>query len=148
MGILVENRSASSDIIGFFDNTFTNGVPVLGAIIDTVEFPQGVTFAPTRVGSNIVVVVFTFTIDESDDSGMAGATPISADRMTGALSDIELANNNNEGDFLNAIGVFNTLRFIRMSVTSDEDTDSEFTVMAYVRATNRDKAVVNDVIVV
>lgn len=142
MGILVENRSATHDELVFIHPiSVTEDNPHLGNIVDTQGMSEGLTFVPVAfdlgVGED-----YTFVINESDDSSMAGATPIDADRLVGELSDITFGNDSVEDSFLNAIGVFNTLRFIQVIGTSTNNTQG--TVFVLIRDNEEIKPVVND----
>lgn len=147
MGILIENRSPTTDTVAFFENMYTADILVPGFVLDTLDFPAGITFVPVRVGSAIEVNTFSFALEEDDDEAMSNPNFIDDDRLVGSLSDIEITSNILPGDFLNAIGVFNTKRFIRILVSAESDTEA-FSIIVYARGTNNNQAVVNDVIIV
>lgn len=144
MGILVENRSPTKDFLTFL-HEISDTNPHSGSIIDTQGMSKGLTFVPwgDDIGGS---ENYTFVINESDESDMAGATPIDNNRLVGSLDDIIITGTTGEGEFLNVIGVFNTLRFVQIVGTSTDGTTGE--VWVYSRSNEDDQPVVNSVIIV
>jgi len=143
MGILIENRSPTRDELIFKHSIrVANPNPHAGFIIDTQGMSAGVTFVPAAIalggGED-----YTFVLNESDDSAMSGATPVDAARLVGSLSDITFTTSSVEDEFLNAIGVFNTKRFVQLVGTSIDGTQG--TVFVLIRSIEENQAVVNEV---
>ena len=59
---------------------------------------------------------YTLKLEESDDSGMAGAVDIPAAKLIGSLPAVAAATV--DGAALGKVGVFSNLRYIRVSIVS------------------------------
>ena len=133
MGVLIENRSQTRDQITIIHEIIGGDVaPHAGSIIDTANYPAGVSFIV--VAFNLETTdLYTFIIEESDDSAMSGAMPIETARLTGEISELNHLNTNNiQGNFVNAIGIVNTLRYVKLTGQATVDGTSG-TVIAMVR---------------
>ena len=116
MSIVTDNRSPTADFL-VFKHEISGAESHDGTIIDTAEFQNGVSFVPLADGLG-EGEDYSFVINESDDSGMSGATAVSSDRIIESLSDLNKTADDAEGDFLAAVGIVNTLRFVRITGTS------------------------------
>lgn len=90
-----------------------------GAILDTANFELGLMFA-------LALTVFSagqadLLIQESDDSGMSGATTVSGDQLIGSLPSLTAVNAN--GSEYATVGVISNKRYIRASVVSTDSAD-------------------------
>ncbi len=137
MPVLIENRSPTEDILALLHSITDTSINV-GAIIDVLSFDGGVTFVPV---SAISTGTYAFTIQESDDSGMANANVIDDKNLIGTLGQINKTSFDPPGDFLNVLGLINVKRFIRISGQSS--TGDPGVVSVAVRAANNARAVVN-----
>lgn len=143
MGVLIENRSPTRDEVVLI-HTVTDENPHQGAIIDTSTYTAGVTFVATAILLQSLVV-YTFLIEESDDSGMSGATTVEDARLTAPISEMTRqgsTRNDVEGSFLNAVGVVNVKQFIRITGTATV-TGLSGQVTVYAREINDSKPVEN-----
>ena len=108
--LVAVNREISS-------NTTTNG-----AIIDIMGNMNGPVFTSQAIaytdGS------YQFKIFESDDSAMADATEVIPDQIVGDLADLSITSGPaTEGSVIKRVGVFDTKRYVRLSVVSTDVTD-------------------------
>ena len=95
------------------ENVTGNGT-VTGGILDTADFDLGVMFA--LMALNFTDGVHTLLIEESDDSGMAGATVVAGDQLIGTLPAATAATA--EGAKVGTVGVISHKRYLRSSVVS------------------------------
>ena len=118
---VIENRSNTRDEVPFIhDISDTN--PHVGSIIDTARYPSGVTFVGYASGLN-AAEIYTFSLAQSEDSGMSGAINVATSQLTSPITDLnrESGNprlNDTEGQFLNAVGITSTQRFIQLTGTA------------------------------
>lgn len=98
----------NADIVS---NTTTNGF-----IIDTAHFDGGIMFAFAAV--TWVDGTYTPVLEESDDSGMAGANDISDDNLIGTEAGAVLTALTALGDIEPTIGIFGTKRYVRVKIVS------------------------------
>ena len=99
-----------------------------GAIFDTADYELGFSVllsAPVWVDGT-----YTLKLEESDDSGMAGAVDIPAAKLIGALPVV--AAETVDGAALGKVCVFSNLRYIRVSVVSTAFAASGATIRATV----------------
>lgn len=85
-----------------------------GAILDTADFELGLMF-----GLDITAFTdgtYTLALQESDDSGMAGAVAITGDKLIGTLPVATAATA--QGADLGTVGVISNLRFVRAQIVS------------------------------
>ncbi len=121
MGVLIENRSQTLDRVALI-HTVTDTSIQVGIAVDTAVNVQGVTFV-VEARNLQANEVYEFLIEEDDDSGFSNPNTVESARLTGPISDLtrSIANglvNDAEGRFLNAIGVVNVKRFVRISGTA------------------------------
>jgi len=102
---------------GSYDVISTDTTTV-GAIFDTADYELGFSVfisAPAWVDGT-----YTLKLEESDDSGMAGAVDIPAAKLIGSLPAVSALTA--DGAALDKVGVFSNLRYIRVSVVSTSTT--------------------------
>lgn len=92
----------------------TSNTTTVGAILDTADFELGLMF--TLYVADFTDGTYTLLLEESDDSGMAGAVTIPTDKLIGLLPAASAASAS--GSILGKVGVFSNLRFVRASVVS------------------------------
>lgn len=100
----------------------------VGAIFDTADYELGFSClisAPVWADGT-----YTLKLEESDDSGMAGAVDIPAEKLIGTLPVVAAATV--DGAALGKVGVFSNLRYIRVSVVSTDFSASGATIMTTV----------------
>lgn len=94
-----------------------------GSIIDTKDMDPGLMFilsAPVYTSGD-----FALLLEESDDSGMVGATAITGDQLLGSLGVITAATTD-----LPTTGVISVKRYVRASVVSSNTPDATVSVVA------------------
>lgn len=85
-----------------------------GAILDTADFELGLMFL---AGATIYVDgTYVLLIEESDDSGMAGADVITGDKLIGPLPSVSAVTS--DGEVFQTVGVISNKRYVRASVVS------------------------------
>lgn len=99
-----------------FSAAISSDTTTNGAIIDTAKYELGLTF-------NVAAAAwtdgtYTFTLEESDDSGMSGAVDIDDSKLIGTEAGLTISAAETQGDILGSIGVFSNLRYVRLKVTS------------------------------
>ncbi|MEE9223039.1 MAG: hypothetical protein V3V40_06240 [Nitrosomonadaceae bacterium] len=106
---------------------------ITGAIIDTANFELGLMFSVnvTTFGAGETI---TLILEESDDSGMSGATVISGDQLIGALPVLTAVVA--EGATLETVGVISNKRFVRASISTVTTNSSTIVVAATQKAEN------------
>lgn len=87
-----------------------------GGIIDTADFERGLMFNMGIVG--FTDGVYDVVIEESDDSGMAGAVAVTGDKLIGTLAGMSLNAESVNLDVLPSIGVISNLRYVRINVVA------------------------------
>lgn len=100
----------------------------VGAIFDTADYECG--FSALLSAPVWVDGTYTLKLEESDDSGMAGAVDIPAVKLIGALPVVAAATV--DGAELGKIGVFSNLRYIRVSIVSTDFAATGATIRATV----------------
>lgn len=98
---------------GLYDVISTNTTTV-GAIFDTAHYELGFSVflsAPAWTDGT-----YTLKLEESDDSGMAGAVDIPSAKLIGALPAVSAATV--DAAVLGKVGVFSNLRYVRVSIVS------------------------------
>jgi len=110
----VDRRNDFVPIVGFNQN-ITTDTTTNGAIIDTAN-----TRGNTYTLSSPVFTQGTFTpvLEESDDSGMAGATDIADINLLGTEAGAVITDAAAEGAKFGSIGFFGTKRFVRLKIDS------------------------------
>ena len=108
----------------------TTDTTTLGAIIDTKDFDGGFmyTLASTVFGAG----TYTPIIEESDDSGMSGATDVADINLIGTEAGAVIDALTGAGEVLKSIGVFGTKRFLRLKILSASTTTT--TIVAFAHA--------------
>ncbi len=99
------------EVLALDQQVFASDTDTAGNIIDTQGFES----------ANIILGLGTVTtgditinkVQESADSGMAGATDIPAARILGTLTTLDTANT------ITIIGIVSTLRYIQVTYTTD-----------------------------
>ncbi len=101
-----------------------------GAIIDTKDFDGGYmyTIASTVFGAG----TYTPIIEESNDSGMSGATDVADINLIGTEAGAAITALTASGANLVSIGVFGTKRFLRLKILSASS--STTTIVAFAHA--------------
>jgi len=87
-----------------------------GAIIDTKDFDKGIVF--TLLCSAYTDVTYTPVLEESDDSGMSGATDVPDANLIGTEAGAALSAVTASSATLNSIGAFGTKRYLRLKIVS------------------------------
>lgn len=103
-----------------FTSTITSNTTTLGAILDTADFELGLMFG--MFAATFATGNFELVLEESDDENMAGAVPITGDKLIGALP--ILTAGTVEGTQLSTVGVISNLRFVRPTIVSTGVTGS------------------------
>jgi len=87
-----------------------------GAIIDTKDFDKGVKFdiLSTIYGAG----TYTPVLEESDDSGMSGATDVPDANLIGTEAGAAISAVSASGANLASIGAFGTKRYLRLKIAS------------------------------
>jgi len=86
----------------------------VGAIFDTADFELG--FSVLLSCPAWTDGTYTLKLEESDDSGMAGAVDVPAAKLIGSLPAVSAETA--DGGLLGKVGVFSNLRYIRVSIVS------------------------------
>lgn len=90
----------------------------VGAILDTANFDLGVMLSVLCTA--YTDGTYTLLLEESDDSGMAGATTVTTEQLIGSLPALSaLTANNVQAE---TVGFFSTKRYIRVSIVSTATT--------------------------
>lgn len=100
-----------------FKASITTDTTTAGAIIDTADFDGGVmyTLLTTVYGAG----TYTPLLEESDDSGMSGATAVADANLIGTEAGAALGTAvTASGAVLNSFGCFGTKRYLRLSIVS------------------------------
>lgn len=87
-----------------------------GSIIDTADYDTGVMFDFAAIA--YTAGTYTPLLEESNDSGMAGATVIPTANLIGTIADATLTAATPAGGQLPTIGVVETKRYVRLSIVS------------------------------
>lgn len=98
--------------------TISTDTTTVGSIIDTADFNLGLMLAV--IASAYADGTYTLLIEESDDSGMSGAVAVTGDNLIGSLPVLSAVTA--AGAVLETVGVFGTLRYIRVSLVSASTT--------------------------
>lgn len=112
--------------------SITSNTTTSGSIIDTAGFDLGIIFefvVPTYTDGSYAVAIW-----ESDDSGMAGAVAVPAGNIIGALPTLTAADTG--GAIINKVGVFGTLRYLQVKVTSTSVTSGARVVATATQKSN------------
>lgn len=116
----IRSDLVATQVLGAAISTATT---TAGAIIDTKDMDPGLMFvlsAPVYATGD-----FDLLLEESDDSGMAGATAITGDQLLGALGSITAATTD-----LPTTGVISVKRYVRASVVSSNTPSATVSVIA------------------
>jgi len=110
----VDRRNDFVPVLVFNANIITD-TTTTGEIMDTAN-----TRGSTLIISSPVYTAGTYTplIEESDDSGMAGATPVPDKNLLGTEAGAVLSALSALSGNLASIGFFGTKRFVRLSLVS------------------------------
>lgn len=104
-------------------NTTTNGV-----IIDTAEYGSLEYIVSAGV---LTDGAYAFTIQESDDSGMSGATNVAADDLLGALASLAATDDGK----IQRVGIIGKKRYQRIAVVSTGTTSGGLVGIVAVQGT-------------
>ena len=102
--------------------TITNTTPVVGEIIDTDGF-NSVSFAlmcSAYTSGNISIS----KVEESDDSGMSGATEVDAARLIGSLPTVDAAGESAQ------VGVVSNKRYLQVTVVGADTPSATVSAVA------------------
>jgi len=108
-------RSNVLDKYAFPVAAITSDTTTSGAIIDTADFTSGMF---TILCSAYTDGTYTPLIQESDDSGMSGATAVADANLIGTEAGAALSAVTASGANLNSIGFFGTKRYVRLQLVS------------------------------
>jgi len=109
-------RSNVLDKYAFPVQAISSDTTTSGAIIDTADFDGGGMF--TLLCSAYTDGTYTPLIQESDDSGMSGATAVADANLIGTEAGAALSAVTASGANLNSIGFFGTKRYVRLQIVS------------------------------
>ena len=99
-------------VVAVVATTLAGDGDTVGAIIDTDGFESGkVSVIATAVTTGEVLIS---KIQESSDSGMAGATDIPAARIIGTAAGVDTVNT------LNELGFVSTERYVQVTITGSD----------------------------
>lgn len=111
-----------------FKATINSDTTTAGNIIDTADY-LGVCYTPlcTTYGAG----TYTFVLNESDDSGMAGSNVVDAGKMIGTLAGAAISAVSPSGATGNlpSFGAFGTKRYLRLDVVSVTSTTTAIAVV-------------------
>ncbi len=126
-------RDIRSDLLPklAFNAIITTNTTTLGAIIDTKDFDGG--FMYSLMSTVFGAGTYTPIIEESDDSGMAGATDVADINLIGTEAGAVITALTASGANLGSIGVFGTLRFLRLKILSASTTTTTIVATAHAR---------------
>jgi hypothetical protein len=108
-------RSNIASDLGFYA-AITTDTTTAGQIVDTADYDSGIMFsfaAPVYSAGT-----FTPLIEESDDSGMAGATAVPDSSLIGTEAGAALSAQTAVGDSMTTLGIVCTKRYVRVSIVS------------------------------
>lgn len=113
--MLRDLRSNVASDLGFYAEITAN-LTTAGQIVDTAHYESGLMFS-------LAALVYddgTYTplIEESDDSGMAGATEVPDKNLIGTEAEAALSAATALGDAMKTIGVATSKRYVRLSIVS------------------------------
>lgn len=112
-----------------FRAIITTDTTTTGAIIDTADFDGGVMF--TFLSSVYGAGTYTPLVEESDDSGMSGATAVADANLIGTEAGAALSTAiTASGAVLNTIGVYGAKRYLRLSIVSASATTTTIVAIA------------------
>lgn len=100
----------------------TSDTTTAGAIFDTADFELGLMFAVAS--TTYTDGTYTLLIEESDDSGMAGAVAVTGDKLIGSLPAVSAVTA--DGADYATVGIISNLRFVRASLVSTSTTTGAF----------------------
>lgn len=100
--------------------TIVSDTTTQGVILDTADFELGLMF--TLSNSLYTDGTYTLLLEESDDSGMAGATTIAGEQLIGSLPVVSAATVQSNSAALGSVGVISNKRFVRASIVSTATT--------------------------
>ena len=108
-------KSNQASDLGFYA-AITTDTTTAGQIVDTAHYESGLMFSFAA----LVYSAGTYTplIQESDDSGMSGATAVPDANLVGTEAAAAMSAATAVGDEMNTIGVLNTKRYVRVSIVS------------------------------
>ena len=111
-------RDIRSDLLPIraFNEIITTNTTTLGDIIDLKDFDGG--FMYTLIATVYGAGTYTPIIEESDDSGMAGATDVADINLIGTEAGAVITSAAAAGEVLPSIGAFGTKRFQRLKILS------------------------------
>jgi len=99
-----------------FNATVATDTTTAGTIIDTADYDGGVKF--DLIATAYTDGTYTPLLEESDDSGMSGATAVPDAKIIGTEAGAAISAATATTDVLNSIGVFANKRYIRLSIVS------------------------------
>lgn len=111
-----------------FNAIINSDTTTTGAIIDTAGFDGGIVFDILSTVYN--AGTYTPLLEESDDSGMSGATAIADANLIGTEAGAVISAVSASGANLASIGIFGTLRYVRLSIVSDTSTTTTIVATA------------------
>jgi len=110
----VRDQVSKMDSFQALYEAIASDTTTVGAIIDTAHYELGFSaFISAPVWTD---GTYTLKLEESDDSGMAGAVDVPAEKLIGSLPAVGALTA--DGGKLGKIGVFSNLRYVRISVVS------------------------------
>ena len=92
-----------------------------GQIVDTAHYESGLLFS--FICGEYGDGTYTPLIEESDDSGMSGATVVPESSLIGTIADATMTATVSVGDPLPTIGVTTSKRYVRISIVASAVTD-------------------------
>jgi hypothetical protein len=95
-----------------FYRQFTANGSWNGYILDTAHYESGIMFSFAVI--DYTDGTYTVTIQESDDSGMSGATTVTSNNVIGSLSDLIFTADT--GVPMVTIGIIGTKRYVRLKI--------------------------------
>ena len=101
-----------------------------GAIIDTADFDRGIVFS--FLATLVATGTFTPILEESDDSGMSGATDVTDAQLIGTEAAMIITDDPTvQAAVITTLGCFSTKRYLRFKVLS-ASTSGSSTIVATV----------------
>lgn len=113
------NRDLRSNVasdLAFYAAIASDTTTTGGQVLDTAHYESGVMYsfaAPVWADG-----IYTPLIEESDDPGMAGATPVADEDLIGTEADAALSAETAIGDSLPTVGYIGNKKFIEIKIVS------------------------------
>jgi hypothetical protein len=116
-------------------STSDNDTPLVGSIIDRLGY-DSLTYIIAIGAVADSDVVFTVLLEESDDSGMSGATPVAdADMISqtsGTAPEAAAAFQFDDDNEVRKLGYIGNKRYTRLTITPDGNTEYSFCALSAV----------------